>query len=207
MKPIAAVITLAIACIGCSDPGYICPQNRAHVTWDGRCVFPPAAITIDGDASDWESLLTYPIDCPECDRGQVAGVYATQTTEGELAIYAATIDAPFTDSRHRYYLDFVPLAFPYYAIGFAVQPASIATFMGNAVLVDGVPVRAAIGATGIELAVPIGALPFTAGATGYGQLEVQEFGSWRVGQDFIANPVPGATVCWDPDSPFCDPGT
>jgi hypothetical protein len=200
------VVAIVVTCVGCSDPGYVCDQNRAHVTWDGRCEFPPARITVDGDASDWESLLVYPIDCPECDPGQVAGVYATETTDGEIAIYASTIGAPFTDNRHRYYLDFGPLAFPYYSVGFAVQPASIFAFMNGTERVDGMPVRAAIGEAGIELAVPISALPFTAGARGYAQLEVAAFGGWEVGQDFFEHPVAGAAVCWDPDSSLCGPG-
>jgi hypothetical protein len=199
MKSLAA---LAFAFAGCSDPGYICDQNRAHTTWDGACDFAPSMIEIDGDLGDWAPLLVYPPDCSDCRPGEVAGVYVTETTNGEVAIFAQTVGAPLMDTRHRYDLQLTPLVLPPYALEFLVTPGGVETVVGYTVSVTGLPVRAAVGPTGIELAIPISALPFTAGANGWGVLEGFQLGTWEIAQDvtpFLAS------VCWDASSPLCQP--
>src|SRR6476646_5161835 len=125
---------LALAAVsalgGCSDPGETCAQNRAHVAWDGTCEFPPAAITIDGDFSDWDALLAYPPDCTDCKTGEIAGMYATITTNGELAVYAQTVGAPLVDPNHSYYLELMPLIQPLYGLGFRVSPSGAQALVG-----------------------------------------------------------------------------
>lgn len=193
------------ALVACSDPGAICGRNGQHITFDGTCTFAPSAITIDGDFSDWTSLLAYPPDCPQCANGEVSVVYATTTTEGEVAIYAQTIGRPLTDGSHSYFLELGPIIGPYYGYGWRVRPTTSETIVDYSVTVNGEPVRAAIGDSGIELAVPVRVLPFTASAKASAELEVNKFGTWENEQDFIANPVHYAPVCWDPSSPLCQP--
>src|ERR1041384_1126147 len=99
MRPWLAIAMLA----GCSnDPGYICNQHRVRIPYDGTCAFDPVPITIDGDFRDWQPLLLYAPDCGDCKPGEVAGVYATETPDGEVAMYAQTIGAPITDDTHSY---------------------------------------------------------------------------------------------------------
>jgi hypothetical protein len=198
MKRVVVLAMLA----GCSDPGGTCAQNRAHVTWDGTCEFPPSAITIDGDLSDWDSLLAYPPDCLDCKPGEVAGMYATITTNGEVAVYAKTIDAPLLDARHSYYVELLPLIEPLYGLGFRVTPSGAEALVGYNIAVTGIPVRSAIGATGVELAVPISALSFTSGTQAYGELDSFEFGSWGYEQLVTPHLAP---ACWDPQAELCRP--
>jgi hypothetical protein len=195
------LVGLAVSCAACSDPGYTCDQNRAHITVDGTCAFDPVAITIDGDFTDWDALELYPPDCPDCAAGAVSGVYATETTNGEIAVYLTTVGPPLTDLGHAYYAGFTPRVFPPYQYGVRARPSKSEVVMSYTIVVGGVPARAAFGATGVELAIPISALPFTAGIDIFGELNRDDFG-WGDAQDI---PYPYATVCWDPTSPLCRP--
>lgn len=191
-----------VSCAACGDPSLNCAQNRMMVAANSTCEVPPAAIAIDGDLSDWDALLAYPLDCSDCSTGEVGGVYITLTTDDEIAIYAATVGAPLKDQIHRYYIELSPLIGPYYSVGFRVTPTTSEGVIDAVVAVNGYPVRAAFGATGIELAVPRSALPFSAGANAFADLEVRRLGFWERAQNFFAYL---ATVCWDPDSPLCRP--
>lgn len=195
------LVGLATACAACSDPGYTCDQNRAHITADGNCIFDPVAITIDGDFSDWAALTTYPPDFPDGAPGTVSAVYATETTDGEYAVYLQTVGAPFTDASHSYYAGLTPRAYPPYQYGVRAHPTTHDVVMNYNIEISGVPAKAAYGPTGVELAIPISALPFTAAADAFGELNIENNG-WDDGQDV---PYPYATVCWDPSSPLCRP--
>ncbi len=198
---LALVGVLASTIVACGDPSRYCEQNRMRVQYDETCEVPPIAIAIDGDLSDWEPLLTYPPDCDECTTGQVAGVYIARTTDDEIAIYAATVGAPLTDATHSYYIELSPLAGPYYGFGFQVTPSKIDALL-RFVRIDSVPVRAAFGSTGVELSLPMSAVPFTVGANAFGELDVLQFGGWVGAQDYYPYL---ATVCWDATSPLCQP--
>jgi hypothetical protein len=191
----------ALVVAACGDPSLYCEQNRMRVAYDETCEVPPSVIAIDGDLGDWQALLTYPPDCDDCTSGQVAGMYATRTTNDEIAIYAQTVGAPLTDAAHSYYLELSPLAGPYYGFGFRVTPSRIDAML-RFVQIDAVPVRAAYGPTGVELAVPMSAVPFSVGANAFGELEKREFGSWVIAQDVFPYL---AVVCWDASSPLCQP--
>jgi hypothetical protein len=198
---VIVVLALAIAGVACGDPSRYCEQNRMRVAYNETCEVSPSAIAIDGDLDDWQPLLTYPPDCTGCGSGEVSGMYVTTTTDDEIAIYAATVGAPLTDVAHSYYIELSPLAGPYYGFGFQVRPSNVEVML-RFVQVDGVAVRAAYGPTGVELAVPRTAVPFTVGANAFGELDAREFGSWVAAQDFFPYL---ATACWDASSPLCQP--
>lgn len=198
---LALVLVLASVTAGCGDPSMYCEQNRMRVQYNETCQVAPSVIAIDGDLSDWDALLTYPLDCDECTAGQVAGMYVARTTDDEIAIYAATVGAPLSDAAHSYYIELSPLAGPYYGFGFQVTPSQIDTLL-RFVRMSSVPVRAAYGATGVELALPMSAVPFTVGANTFGHLEMRQFGGWVAAQDYYPYL---ATVCWDASSPLCQP--
>lgn len=194
------VLALASAC---SDPGYICDQNRAHITFDGTCAVEPVPISIDGDFTDWAPLMTYPPDCPHCAVGFVSGVYATETPNGELAVYLKTMGAPDADAVHAYYAAFEPRARPLYQYGVRVTPSRIDVVMSYGIVLSGVAVKAASSDAGIELTIPISALPFTAGVDVVGELDFyDDVKGWQPEQK---DNYPYATVCWDPQSPVCLP--
>ena len=196
------LLVLAVA-VGCGDPGFICEETGEHIKYNGTCAPARPTITVDGDFSDWTSLKLPANSCaPECGPGEVTDVVTIVTGNGEVAAFAKVTGA-LDDSVHAYVFSFEPIDGPPFDLDVRLRSTTVETFLSTTGI-TGFPARAAMGADGIEVAVPIAALPFTAATYVTARLDVYDAGtsSWEFGQQTFVHLVP---ACWDPSSPFCRP--
>ena len=195
------IASIAILLAACGDPGNKCPERGGtEVSFGTACVFAPRTIAIDGDLSDWSGI---PSDMPVIggNAGDVQGVHSTLTPDGNLAMYIETVAAPLELVTTRYRVELYPLDGPAYTLALDLQPTASIVELGTNTL-GGFPLAAAFGPTGIELAMPISALPFGGGLAIETAVVQRRAGSWGVAQSAVPQIV---YVCWDPHSPLCQP--
>lgn len=165
------------------------------------CTAQPLELTLDGAPDEWPAGLDWIPGCIGCTYdGAVFHANVTRA-EGFVQFFIHTINAPSV-------LDGV-----YYAMGLRnhgmiyddprnthVQilvgtGGSVALF--NGFELQGLPVEAAFGATGIEVRVPVDSLPFAGSAI---------LAAWLAQRDgdrfvFYDRPEVWSSACWDPRSP------
>lgn len=199
------MIIAAFVLAACGNPDNKCPQHGGtDVSFGSACVFAPHAIAIDGDFSDWADV---PSDRPLIGggsndvSGEVQGVHATLTPDGNVAMYLETLGAPLDVATNRYHVELFPLDGPSYLLALELQPAADFVDLGVNTL-HGFPLEVAFGATGIELAMPISALPFGGGLAIETATLQRRVGTWNTAQLEVPAVV---YVCWDKHSPLCLP--
>lgn len=192
-----ALLALVAACG--NDPGGVCARDNEADPGAG-CAVPLATITVDGDTADWDGIPVRA--CTTCADGDVTQVRSTRTADGRIAFLLDTQGAPLVDTNHSYLLSLGPLREPSYWIDIILQPATPPDVTLNTLPITGLPLDFAFGATAIEIAFPIAALPHGGGVNAYAGAAVFDAAN--------SNWVPQAQLqsenaCWDPTSPVCQP--
>lgn len=199
---LALALTLA-ACAG--GPLVRCP-DLTEVPLGASCAPPPRAIAIDGDLSDWQAIPDPVANCStcfctDCTAGQVTTLRATPTTDGKLALLVETGGAPTPPLDASYLVVIGPLTGPGFALALTIGSGAPAIAIGDnvaATAFTGLPAASAYGGSGVELALPLDALPLGGGALAYA-VELDSTGMFE--QDI----APTIATCWDGSSAICQP--
>jgi hypothetical protein len=194
----------ACALAACAVPSAQCPDYTSAPV-NGRCSYPEHAIAIDGDLADWASVPELSAKCPSCfcpacTPGQAYTVRSTPTADGQVALLVDTGGAPMAGA-FAYSVGLSPLDGPQYALTFQLFAGGTPVITLGDVAITGLPVEVAYGATGIELAIPVDALPFGGGFVANAALERKQLGKW----EFAQQVVPTIAACWDPSASICLP--
>jgi hypothetical protein len=200
-----ALLGLLAACdtqsFGGTSPAGFCAANHATDPGPG-CTVPMASIAIDGDEAEWSSVPSIACTLSSCASGDVSQIRSLRTGDGRIAFLLDIQDAPVADGNHSYLISIGPLREPSYWIDIRVSRGLEPEVSLNFLRLTGLPVEHAYGPSGIELALPVAALPHKGGVNVFGALEVVD-GSleWVPQQVEYAF----ASACWDPRSPVCQP--
>jgi hypothetical protein len=192
---------LASLVAGCGDPNGFCPDHSPRTA--KGCAVPAGAITIDGDDADWAAVPVPPATvCRDCLPGYAKSLRSAYTTDGRIAILIETEGAPRADADHSYAMDLRPIRGPSFFLSARFQNGVTPELVLNFNPIIGLPFEVAYTPSSIELAVPSSALPFNGGADLAVGLDVRDpLIDWTFEQVISIF----ATVCWDPDSPVCQP--
>ena len=202
---------LAYALAACSAPQLDCPDTTT-TTAGASCSYPAHAIAIDGDLADWDpvpspSEACTACRCTTCTAGQVVGLRGTRTDDGNVALLVETDGEPASTSS-SYLVSMFPLEGPQYALAVRAVVGGAPTVTLAGTPVAGVPVQAAAGGAsspagtwGLELEIPIDALPFAGGFGVNAELEQYRLAAWDAAQA----QVPTIATCWDAGAPVCQP--
>jgi hypothetical protein len=197
-----ALFALVAACdsktFGGTPPQGFCPFGNSVDPGPG-CTVESREVTIDGDDAEWVGVASN--RCPDCQPGFVVALRALRTPDGRLALRADTQGPPLVDANHAYHFWLEPISGPPNFVDVRAQRGAAPEVGVDGVPLSGIPIELAIG-NGIELAIPVAALPYRGGVSAYANLEVIDpTGAGGLAQDRFEL----VQACWDPTSPVCQP--
>jgi len=209
VKRAIAIALLIAACKG-DDPyaggagGNACLDGSYRDPGPGCTVAPLADVTVDGHADEWtDERVRYPFSASCCGNGDPGELFIARTNDGaSLAMFMPIIGAALTDVGHNYVVHFRRYGTTYDqpgAISAEVVMSSSQGFMRiNGIPVYGIPIEYAFGPDGLELRVPLDALPYPGSA--YVDARLVK----AIGGQVIDEALFTSQLCWntaDPDGP------
>lgn len=205
--PIAALALASLSCRG-DDPyagvfgNGACLPGYVRVP-GGACVTPGGSFTVDGLGDDWadsEKYVFHATSC--CTDGDAGSLQAAVDNLGNLVLYLDVVGTPVTDGSVLYNVLFRrPDMFygedgnQYFNVFFDGTSARLQL---NGLEVYGVPIEAAVGADGVEMRVPIAALPMPGAAIIAPETYVRAADGSYLQRD---EPEFDDILCWDPTAP------
>lgn len=202
-----ALIALLAACRG-DDPysggfgGESCLAGSYRDPGPGCTAAPLATVVIDGRADEWQDeRLLYPHSASCCTEGDPYAVYVGLDGAGGVAFLIPMIGAAITDGTAIYTIEMRRPGMLFGEVGnvyfeLEITPAYAQPYL-NGVPVYGIPVEWAFGPGGLEIRLPLDALPYPGESIFAGYVYVLSGGAY-----YQRNPPAFASLfCWDPNDP------